>query len=76
MKKLLAIIVFSALIVFIGLVDGGAASGCHTHKEYATVEVVITLEDGNTFIAERYKGEITVNDHFSEDPTKWEITKY
>lgn len=76
MKKILAVLALAALIAFIGLVDGGAASGCHTHKEYATVEVVITLEDGNTFIAERYEGEVTFNDHFSEDKTHWEATKW
>lgn len=75
-KKILLILCILAIITFIGIVDGGAASGYHPQKMNATVQVVVTLENGHTYVAECYDGEVTVNTHFSEDPTKWEITKY
>ena len=67
---------FIAVIMFVGIIDGGAAAGIHHEKMSGTVKVVVTLENGHTYVAECYDGEVTVNTHFSNDPTKWDIVKW
>ena len=67
---------FIGIFCFVGAVDGGADAGVYPVKKEATIQVVVTLDDGNVFVVEESEHDVTINTYGSSNPADWEITDY
>ncbi len=63
-------------MLFVGIVDGGAEAGVYPHDEMATVQVVVTLECGNTYVVSEKEKKVTVNTYGSKCPKDWDISNW
>lgn len=64
------------LFIFCGLVDGGAEAGNYPIRENATVQIVVTLENGNKYVVSEKETEVSINTYNSTNPEDWDITRY
>ena len=60
----------------VGFIDGGAEAGNFPVTQRATVQTVVILDDGNTYIVSEKDTNVTVNTYGSNDPERWDICKY
>ena len=67
---------FILALAFVSVVDGGAEQGAYPIEKTATVQVIITLDDGNTYVVEEEIKDVTINTYGVSDETQWEIVKY
>lgn len=67
---------FILALVFVSVVDGGAEQGAYPIEKTAIVQVVITLEDGNTYVVEEATKNVIINTYGVSDETQWDIVKY
>ncbi len=72
----LMIVIFVSALCITSWVDGGAEQGAYPVEKTATVQVVITLDDGNTYVVEEEIKDVTINTYGVSDETQWEIVKY
>ena len=57
--------------IFVGMVDGGAEAGSFPKTENARVQIIVTLDDGNTYIVADYNDEVTFNTYGRDDRRQW-----
>ena len=75
-KGILIPIGIIAFFMAMGAIDGGAECGGYPKKETATVQIRVTLPDGNEYIVSEKEKEVTVVTYGSDDPADWEICNY
>ena len=75
-KGILIPIAIIAIFIFTIFVDGGAECGNYSVTAEATVQVVVTLADGNTFIVDEKVEDVTYNTYNSSNVNDWEFTNY
>ena len=72
-KAIAAIAAIIAMLIFVSVVDGGAQSGVYQQTMKATVEVVVTLENGHSYTVSVKDTDVTVYTYGSDDPRNWKI---
>lgn len=70
-KGILIPILLIVAFIIVGKVDGGAEAGSFPKTEKANVKIVVTLEDGNTYVVADYNEDITFNTYGSENKMRW-----
>ena len=75
MGILIPIILIAAFFA-VGFIDGGAEAGNFPVTRHATIQTVVILDDGNTYIVSEKDTNVTVNTYGSNDPRNWDICHY
>lgn len=70
-KGVLIPVLLIVMFLIVGKVDGGAEAGSFPKTENTRVQIVITLEDGNTFVVADYNKDVTFNTYGSDDNRQW-----
>ena len=69
--------IIALLMLGVGYVEGTEYEPfTYPEKHEATVEVVVTLDNGNQYVVEVDTTTATVNTYGSDDPSNWEIVKW
>lgn len=75
----LGILIPIAIIVCflcVGLIDAGAEAGNFPVTKHGTIQTIVILDDGNTYIVSEKDTNVTVNTYGSNDSRNWDIGKY
>ena len=69
--------IIALLMLAVGYVEGTEYEPFTFPERYsATVEVVVTLENGEQYVVKTNETTATVNTYGSQNPSDWEVTKW
>ena len=69
-------VILIAAVFAVGFIDGGAEAGNFPVTQHGTIQTIIVLDDGNTYIVSEKDTNVTVNTYGSNDPERWDIGKW
>ncbi len=75
-KGTIMILVLAITFALCGYIDSGAEAGVYPQSAHATVEIVVTLDDGNSYVVNSYEKDVTVCTYHSDYPGDWDICNW